>query len=202
MFQWSWFTAGFTDPGRVEDSLKRKGVLKQIKQGDIPFCLQACKICPHCQIPVPARSYHCSMCETCVLRQDHHCGVIGSCVGDRNFKPFILSFFYSGIFGIFVGISGTWSIVATGINVITLIVSIYGFILGCILIGFGSSFAYQSFETFSHTHQKASITWKRGVHLLLETFGPTWKERLLPNYLYETEFAWPDIEWTVGTPLL
>ena len=35
MFMWSWLYASFSDPGRLEDDLKAKGVLNQILQGDL-----------------------------------------------------------------------------------------------------------------------------------------------------------------------
>lgn len=202
MFCWCWFTTAFTDPGRVKDSLARRGLLKNIQQGDIPYFLQHLKICPKCQVPVPARAYHCDFCECCCLRHDHHCGVVGACIADRNMKSFVLSFFYASIFGFGVFISTLWSLLSTGFNIISMIGCLYGGILGILLLGFGCSFANASFETFSHTKAKAKLSLKRGFYLLMETFGPTWKERLLPNYLYETEYAWPEIEFLEVEPLL
>jgi palmitoyltransferase len=98
MFLWCWLWTGLSDQGRITDDLKSRGVLSQIQQGDIPRCLRALPICEKCLIPYPARGYHCDICGSCVLRSDHHCGVVGACIGGKNFKGFVLSFFFTPLF--------------------------------------------------------------------------------------------------------
>ena len=144
MWAWSWFYATFADPGRVIDDLKKRGYYDQIRKGDIPHFLQQFPICPKCNVPRPPGAVHCEDCDTCILRQDHHCGVIGQCVGDKNFKAFLQSFFYGGILSLEAGFIGLYYTLKTkskdDIDIVGLILSVYGFVLCVMLLSFGYSF--------------------------------------------------------------
>ena len=154
MFMWCWLYASFTDPGYIENDLERKGLLRQIRQGEIPIGMQGLKICPKCNLPQPFRCYHCEECERCVLRHDHHCGVIGNCVGDKNFKAFILSFFYSFLFGISSSIVGGICFFNQTTDIISLLVFLYGILLGLLLLGFGVAFFMGGFSAMSYKPTK------------------------------------------------
>ena len=201
MFIWSWFEAGFSDPGSIENDLKERGILNRCRQGDIPVCLQGCKICPKCQLPMPPGAKHCSDCGRCHLRYDHHCGVIGQCVADKNFKPFALSFFYAFVFGVSLICAGILSFVTKTNDVVSLVAIIYGGVLGIMLLGFGFSFVYGSLDSLS-PYNGPRLPQRVALKKFFRTLGDTWFEKLIPISKHTTEYAWPGIEWTYDNPLL
>ena len=105
MWLWCWIITIAGDPGRTVDDLRDRGLLKRIENGDIPNSLRNIATCPYCNLPRPRRAYHCDECDYCHLRFDHHCVFTGSCIADKNFKAFILSFFYGSFLGCSITIS-------------------------------------------------------------------------------------------------
>ncbi|CAM9280599.1 unnamed protein product [Choristocarpus tenellus] len=59
------------------------------------------RYCSACRHSKPLRCHHCRVCKRCVLKMDHHCHWVGCCVGQRNYKAYLLTLFYSSI--------GSWS---------------------------------------------------------------------------------------------
>ena len=200
MFIWCWLYAACTDAGSVEYDLKDKGEYNNVKQGLIPPCISGLRICPICLLPQPYGCIHCHKCKKCHLRQDHHCGVIGNCVADKNFKAFILSFIYASLFGFSLAFGGLFCVFDKNQDIINLLVTLYGGILGIILFIFGVSFFVGGFDYMSY---RTPISKKIAFRRLLRTFGDTWFEKILPIQKHISEYAWPGVDWdTKETPLL
>ena len=199
MWCWTWFYCTFSDPGRVIDDLKKRGYYDQIRKGDIPHFLEHFPICPKCNVPRPPGAVHCEDCDTCVLRQDHHCGVIGQCVGDKNFKAFIQSFFYGGILSLESGIMGLYYILKTktkdDIDVVGLLICVYGFVLCAMLLAFGYSFF--SMGRSNNPYGKEKIP----MDEYIKSFGTKPIDFLIPIQKLSTNLAWPGVEWEFETPL-
>ena len=137
MWAWCWSITIAGDPGRISDDLDRRGLLTRIKKGDVPNCLKHLLLCPLCKLPKPPGSHHCEICGACHLRYDHHCGVTGQCVADKNFKAFILSFVYGGIFGISCAPTALYCYIERlNYFVVALILMIYSLMLGLMIFGF------------------------------------------------------------------
>jgi hypothetical protein len=84
MLQVSWCASLTMDAGRLDAEITRRGC------GGISHYPR----CPKCRLPKPPRCHRCSKCGGCILCMDHHCRLIDNCLGYRNFKCFILVFFY------------------------------------------------------------------------------------------------------------
>ncbi|CDW86519.1 palmitoyltransferase akr1 [Stylonychia lemnae] len=69
------------------------------------------KFCETCLIFRPQRTAHCNICDNCVLKFDHHCMWIGTCVGKRNYKYFMHFLTLLKIYGLYVLIFCSISIV-------------------------------------------------------------------------------------------
>ena len=50
--------------------------------------------CQECQLPAPARSWHCDQCRRCILKRDHHCTFAGYCIGQLNHRFFMMFLSY------------------------------------------------------------------------------------------------------------
>ena len=198
MWFWSWCYASFTDPGRTEDDLKRRGLLNRIKQGDIPYCLRSLPICPKCGLPKPTSCHHCSTCGACHLRMDHHCGVTGQCVADKNFKAFILNFFYASIYGIFMFFSALVSVFhSQEFQIVSVILMLYSLLFGIALYFFGYSF-FKDSRSGVGTLDKISgksITSTLSFNKFMLSFGENWFQRLIPIQRKTTFLAWPGVCW-------
>ena len=84
MLEWSWIAVLTMDPGSLEAEVRRRG-LRSIERFEE---------CRWCLLPKPPRCHHCSKCGTCILYMDHHCQTLGRCLAYRNFKAYLLVFFY------------------------------------------------------------------------------------------------------------
>ena len=188
MWLWSWMYTVLMDPGRIEDDLKRRGELFDVRDGRIPKQLQNLPICPYCLLPQPPNSKHCMKCNACYLRYDHHCGVVGQCIADRNMKSFLLSFLYGGAFTMISIICGIFAFAENGTekslaDIGFFIITIYVGIFGLAIILFGMCTFYDSFRDSNH-----------GLSKYMLTFGKSWWKRLIP--IQNTTFlAWPGIHW-------
>lgn len=100
MFIWCWISTAVSDPGRIVDDLKKRGLLEKVQRGEIPSSMKNLPICYICEVPMPPNSHHCDKCNSCMLSFDHHCGYIGNCIACKNIKSFHLSFYYGSIFGL------------------------------------------------------------------------------------------------------
>ena len=207
MFIWSWIYTSFADSGSLEKDLKRRGVLDRILQGDMPVSLQNLPICPKCRLPMPPRCKHCTDCDKCILRMDHHCAVTGQCIGDKNFKAFILTFFYGGFLGVIDICTAIFSFAVGVKDVLTTLVVIYGGLFGMVLFFFVFIFASQSFEYLYPTSAIRSrpfvkLPFREGMEKLLSSFGSNLFQKLIPIQKTTTEFAWFGVDWEEETPLL
>lgn len=208
MLIWSWLYASISDPGKLETDLKERGLLDRIKQGDIPYCLKDLPICPNCRLPMPPRCRHCRDCNTCVLRRDHHCGVTGQCIGDRNFKAFILTFFYGMLLGLGHIFTGLFAVKAQTSDLFSMLIICYGGIMGLSLGCFIFFSLTPSFENFFKPSYLAAdprnrkIPFMKGAREVLKSFGTRWYQRLIPIQNHSTDYAWPDIEWNYESTLL
>lgn len=198
MWIWSWLTAAYGDPGYIKTDLQERGLLKQIQRGDIPKNLQHLKICSKCGLPMPKGSVHCDDCKTCVLRNDHHCGVIVNCVADRNFKAFVLGFFYAGLLSTVCGIYSIISCVITkensDISIISLITGVYGLVIAVMMFCFTGIFLCTNFNET----QKGQISLSDYV----SSFGQHIYQYFIPLQRKSTKLAWPDVEWEFDEPLM
>lgn len=203
MFTWCWLYTAVADPGRIEDDLKRRGIYYQVKRGEIPYCLRQLPICSKCGMPKPYTSSHCNICGSCILRVDHHCGVTGVCIADKNFKSFILSFFYACIFGVTLSLpSALCFFCAKDFNIISLILMIYGFVLGLMLGIFGISFLFGGVDGSAVTRQISFQAMKIKISKIWKTFGDKWYEKLIPIQKESTNLAWPGVTWDLTVDLL
>jgi hypothetical protein len=169
MYLWSWLRAGLGDPGRVADDLQSRGLLQQIKRGDIPDCLRSLPICAQCGLPFPNGASHCKICHSCVLRHDHHCCVVGNCIGDKNFKSFILAFFYAAVFGL-ANAGLTWFVVSDVLNEPSEMLCVFsGFMSGFM----GISLLIMGIGFFSdEACEERKSVYRPGT--LIQSFGKSW----------------------------
>lgn len=199
MWMWCWFVTILGDPGRIRNDLQRRGVLHLVERGDIPNALRHLPICPKCRLPKPDGAYHCDICGDCFLRYDHHCGVTGQCVADKNFKPFILNFFYGGVYGLSMVIPSLVRVIRLGKGdtpVLPLVTLIYGGLLGLFLIGFGFSFLCSAAkETSVYDKITKRATRKMKLGKFCSSFGVTFWDMVLPIQNTSTHLAWPGIDW-------
>jgi hypothetical protein len=193
MFMWCWFHTGLSDPGRIEDDLRSRGLLAEIRRGDIPRCLRSLQICPECLLPRPSRSYHCDIRGGCVLRYDHHCGVVGSCIADKNFKSFILSFVYGSAYGI-TNAGLTFFAASAGAIDISELLSIAA---GAVSAFMGIALFVMAITFLCGAGCTETVPVSRSAHFrrFMRTFGRSWWERLLPIQRTATVLAWPGVSW-------
>jgi hypothetical protein len=195
MFLWCWLRAGLADPGRIEDDLRQRGLLAQVLRGDIPPCLRSLPICFRCNLPFPRNSHHCSFCGKCVLRFDHHCGVVGACIGDKNFKAFVLSFFYAGLYGLSnAAFAYIWihdPLLARHVP------ELFGAIAGCMSAVMGLALIVSGFSFFGGAAciNRGGVSRRAKCRRLLRSFGSSWPERLIPIQRTTTFLAWPDVSF-------
>jgi hypothetical protein len=142
------------------------------------------------------------MCGSCFLRQDHHCPATGQCVADLNFKPFILSFFWAGVYG-FLMAPGGFAAITSKENIAPILLAIYGAILGILMLVFGGVFLSQNDRSSSSHEGVIGRNRDASVRDVFATFGDTWWQKLLPIQKEPTIFAWPGVEWADedGIPL-
>jgi hypothetical protein len=193
MFIWCWLRAGLADPGRIEDDLRERGLLSRVLRGDIPQCLRSLPICRECHLPFPPTAYHCKICGKCVLRYDHHCAVVGACIGDKNFKAFILSFFYIALYGLSNAFCNFLWFSTHSLAVPELFGAMSGFIsaiMSVVLMISGCSFFYDAGDA-----KTPRISRLAQCRKLLRSFGRTWPERLIPLQRQTTFLAWPGVSF-------
>ena len=196
MWAWCWLYAALSDPGFVDEDLKRRGYYENVKDGNIPTFLSGLPICQHCHMPMPPAAIHCRDCDRCVLREDHHCGVLGQCVGDMNFKAFIQSFFYAAFLSIESGAYGIYgAFFGKEFNIFGLIIGVYGFILSIMMLGFGFSFFNMGRSNRSTGSKKIPMD------EYLKSFGTQFWQFFVPIQRTSTNLAWPGIEWEFNEPL-
>jgi palmitoyltransferase ZDHHC9/14/18 len=192
MWLWSWLSVAINDPGRTRDDLQRRGVLRRVEAGDIPRRLRHLPVCIHCGLPRPPLAVHCASCNACLLRHDHHCGVTGQCVADKNFKPFMLSFFWGGIFAFSMFLPALIRVLKTDNDIIGIVTLIYSVAFGLMLWGFGVGFLL---DNIKHARPKSDGRKSVGFHRYFETFGERWWFKFVPIQRQTTVFAWPDVHW-------
>jgi hypothetical protein len=198
MWLWCWLIVITRDPGSIADDLCRRGVLSRVLQGDIPRCLRHLRLCATCHVPMPFHSCHCDECDCCYLRPDHHCAVTGQCVADKNFKSFVLSFFWGGLLGFLMfPASFAASIADTNAlaRALALAASFSWIVIGGLLWIAGFVFAGENFRKTAAFRQIAGIGKTIGAAKFLQTFGKTWWQRLLPTQDAPTSLAWPGVDW-------
>lgn len=194
---WSWLTGAYGNPGYTKTDLQERGIYLDVMRGDIPKNLQHLKICKKCGLPMPKGSVHCEDCDMCVLRQDHHCGVIVNCVADRNFKAFVLGFFYAGVISLECGI---YSIIAchyesktSQFGVVPLITGVYGLIIALMMFAFTG--------IFLGTNYNESPIKELTLKDFVSSFGDNVFMYFIPIQSKSTKLAWPDVEWEIDEPL-
>jgi hypothetical protein len=187
-----WAQLMFGNPGRTSDDLRRRGLLDQIVRGTVPPSLQHLRLCFHCSLPTPAGAIHCPVCRACHLRFDHHCGVTGQCVADQNFKFFALNFLYGGICCAAMVPPSVLAITAR-LDVIPLVVALYGLGMTALLFGVGYCFVADNFRDAVALFR--SVGKSLSFRSYLTAFGKTWRDRLIPVQREATWLAWPGVRW-------
>jgi hypothetical protein len=193
MWVWCWFELIASNPGRVLDDLRERGFLREVLRGDIPRCLQHLKICPRCNLPNPPGSGNCSMCDACHLRFDHHCGVTGQCVADRNFKFFILNFFYGGVMCFLMFIPSLISAFMQ-FDILPTLIAAYSGLLALVLLGSGFCFLWDNARDARSLHRECEARALAGAYI--GTFGNMCLSLLLPLQKTSTLLAWPGVDWS------
>jgi hypothetical protein len=121
---------------------------------------------------------------------DHHCCVVGACIGDKNFKSFILSFFYAAAYGLANG-AMSWFVISDmnfqSNEVPSLICGFISAVMGISLIIIGFSFLCDA-----ACQKKKNI---QEIRAFFQTFGKSWWLRLLPIQKETTFLAWPGVVW-------
>jgi hypothetical protein len=195
MWLWSWLTAALSDPGRVSEDLRRRGLLKRVVDGDVPPCLRNLQICSKCHLPKPIQCAHCDDCECCHLRQDHHCGLIGQCVADLNLKAFILSFLWGGALFI-ASAAGMIALALTGRFPWAGFFAVDALLFAGVMLAFAIGSVAKSREATSLFERVMGRSGEPlGLSAFVESFGSVWWERLIPVQRTSTFLAWPGITW-------
>jgi hypothetical protein len=121
--------------------------------------------------------------------------VTGNCVGDRNFKAFILSFFYSFLFGVTNSLVGFARFAANMRNAMALLImvsALYSLVLGIVLCAFGCCFISGSKDIIVKKPGEAKDVSRK----FWRAFGKHWWQRIIPIQQTTTALAWPGINWT------
>jgi hypothetical protein len=189
MWLWCWGSCALGDPGSVKEDLRRRGLLHLIEQGEIPPCLRNLGLCTVCRLPRPKGASHCPTCGCCQLRLDHHCGVTGKCIADKNFKAFILNFFWGGCFALLLLPVGVVRL-CEQVDVVGTLVTVYSVSLGFLLLRGGRRFLQMHVNEQHWTSEIADV-WD-----LLTTFGDQKWMRFVPIQKTCTRLAWPGVDWT------
>lgn len=198
MFLVCWSYTALADPGRITDDLQQRGLLDEVKRGDIPFCLRNLPICEKCNVPKPKGSVHCNICDSCHLRHDHHCGVVGQCIADKNTKSFILSLFYAFIFSIISAIicfQYTFKLNYHSIytldqsEILVFVAGIYCALFSLYLGSFSISMV------FNQAYHVKKMRNKLNFSNFIKLFGDKWYKMFWPVQKESTCYAWADTFW-------
>lgn len=190
MFYYCWIYTMVTDAGSIKNDLIMKGLWRRIVNGDIPDNMISLPICYKCNVPKPGGSYHCDYCDTCYLRHDHHCVFLGNCIADKNFKSFILSFFYASIFCFNVGVTSLFYMIFVNEDLmIPVFIFSYSSIFGGVILCFCISFIYDSNIPGLNNDR---ISFLEKIKIILPTFGSSLTEYLIPVQKTSSYLAWYD----------
>jgi hypothetical protein len=110
-------------------------------------------------------------------------------VADKNFKAFILSFFWGACFGFSIFPVGLFKLIDE-VDVAGVVVTIYSIALAAMLLYFSYSFLSQNARDARRASGVADV-WE-----LLKTFGDEALMRFLPIQKTCTAIAWPGVDWS------
>jgi hypothetical protein len=121
--------------------------------------------------------------------------VTGRCIADKNFKGFVLSFFWGGLLG-FLMFPGGFVASLPSPRALAIASSAYSAMIGVSFWIMGFGFACESFRRTVSNGEIAGMGKRMGVAKFLQTFGKKWWQRLLPTQEAATSLAWPGVDWT------
>jgi hypothetical protein len=199
LWLWSWLAAALGDPGSVSEDLRRRGLLARVADGDLPRCIRHLPVCAQCRLPRPYQCLHCDTCGACRLRFDHHCALMGQCVADRNFKAFVLSFFWGG--ALCAATAASAALLAwKGGDGWPGFIAAYSLVIGACVAAFGcTAFAEGRAATAVFSQMTGGPAAPLDTAAFLESFGDVWWKKVLPIQRGSTFLAWPGVSWELET---
>jgi hypothetical protein len=121
--------------------------------------------------------------------------VTGQCIADKNFKSFVLSFFWGGLLGFLIFPAG-FVAALDGKDALAIVSSSYSIILGAFFWIMGFGFTCENFQKTAAFGQTPGRGKMIGAAKFLQTFGKKWWQRLIPTQEAATSLAWPGVDWT------
>jgi hypothetical protein len=123
---------------------------------------------------------------------DYHCHVAGQCVADRNFKFFVLSFFWGGASALIM-FCPILVLLLDGLPIVPVMNVAYSIAFGIILLVSGASFVWQNYRDVKVLFKFDAKPLTRKKYFAL---GKTFWEKVMSFHAGKTSLAWPGVDWT------
>jgi hypothetical protein len=195
MSVWCFFVLIFQDPGSAVKDLERRGVLKQIRENKSPANLRHLRLCKKCEIPHPPLSCHCNRCGLCFLHHEIHSDLFGRCIADKTFKAYVLICFWGGIFGLFLFSLNAALVRYDGRRWPFLLMSYSVWFTALLFANLVSTLMEERIDASFYDRKLRRSGRKIGIREIIESFGESWWQKIIPRQIDCTSLAWPGVIW-------
>jgi hypothetical protein len=119
--------------------------------------------------------------------------VLGKCIGDRNFKAYVLSFFWGAVWNAIMFMTAIGGVIGTE-KALGLGVGACGLVLFFICVAFGVEAAAKNMAD-ARRWQPGGVGRQLRFREWVRSFGERWWMRVLPLPTGTTFLAWPGVMW-------
>jgi hypothetical protein len=195
MFVWCFIVLIFQDPGSVVKDLERRGVLKQIRENNIPANLRHLQICEKCKIPRPPLSNHCNRCGLCFLHHEFHSDLFGRCIADKTFKASVLICFWGALFGLCLFSLNAALVFYEACRWPFLLMSYAVWLTTLLFANVVVTLMEKRIDPSFYDRKYRKNGRKIGIRKIFEAFGERWWQKMIPRQIDCTSLAWPGVNW-------